>query len=101
MPTYDYECQSCGHVFEKFHSMTSRPRVKCPRCGGRAKKLLGTGANIVFKGSGFYETDYRRKTAAPPREKGAAAGSKDSDGSKENSGSAEGSQGSKASTSEE
>jgi len=64
MPTYDYECQSCGKVFEKFHSMKSRPRVKCPDCGGRAKKLLGTGANIIFKGSGFYETDYRRKRTA-------------------------------------
>ena len=64
MPTYDYECQSCGEVFEKFHSMAKRPRVKCPLCGGRAKKLLGTGAGIIFKGSGFYETDYRRKTGA-------------------------------------
>jgi len=66
MPTYDYECQSCGHVFEKFHSMTSRARVKCPQCGGRAKKMLGTGAGIIFKGSGFYETDYRRKSVSEP-----------------------------------
>jgi putative FmdB family regulatory protein len=59
MPTYEYECQECGEVFERFHKMTQRPRVKCPKCGGRAKKLIGTGAGIIFKGQGFYATDYR------------------------------------------
>ena len=59
MPTYEYECQECGEVFEKFHKMTQKPRVKCPKCGGRAKKLIGTGAGIIFKGEGFYATDYR------------------------------------------
>jgi len=62
MPTYDYECKSCGDVSEKFHSMTAKPRVKCPKCGGATKKLIGAGAGIIFKGSGFYETDYRRKS---------------------------------------
>ena len=61
VPTYEYECQECGEVFEKFHKMTQRPRVKCPKCGGKAKKLLGTGAGIIFKGEGFYATDYRSK----------------------------------------
>jgi len=59
VPTYEYECQECGEVFEKFHKMTQKPRVRCPKCGGRAKKLIGTGAGIIFKGEGFYATDYR------------------------------------------
>lgn len=61
MPTYEYECQQCGKVFEKLHGMTQKPRAKCPKCGGRAKKLIGTGAGIIFKGEGFYATDYRSK----------------------------------------
>jgi putative FmdB family regulatory protein len=51
----------CGHIFDVSHSMTAKPRVKCPECGGRTKKNIGAGAGIIFKGSGFYETDYRRK----------------------------------------
>jgi putative FmdB family regulatory protein len=73
MPTYDYECKKCGHTSEVFHTMTAKPRVKCPECGASAKKLIGAGAGIIFKGSGFYETDYKRKsgsngggTKAPP-----------------------------------
>ena len=64
MPTYEYECTTCGHVCEVFHSMTVKPRVKCPECGGRTKKLIGAGAGIIFKGSGFYETDYKRKSGS-------------------------------------
>ncbi len=61
MPTYDYQCQKCGHRFEHFQSMTSPRLTDCPveGCGGNVKRLLGTGAGILFKGSGFYETDYR------------------------------------------
>jgi len=59
MPTYDYQCQDCGHTFEVFQNMTARKLRKCPRCGGKLKRLLGTGAGIIFKGSGFYATDYR------------------------------------------
>ena len=60
MPTYDYLCDSCGHEFEKFQSITARPMRKCPECGqNQLKRLIGTGAGIIFKGSGFYETDYR------------------------------------------
>ena len=62
MPTYEYECTSCGTVQDVFHSMTKKPRVKCLKCGGRTKKLIGAGAGIIFKGSGFYETDYKRKS---------------------------------------
>ncbi|NQU40217.1 MAG: zinc ribbon domain-containing protein [Lentisphaerae bacterium] len=59
MPTYDYECQKCGHSFEKFQSMTEERLKTCPKCKGAVKRLIGTGAGIIFKGSGFYETDYR------------------------------------------
>ncbi|MDD5707485.1 MAG: zinc ribbon domain-containing protein [Kiritimatiellae bacterium] len=60
MPTYDYECQQCGHTFEKFQSITDERLKKCPVCGKlRLKRLLGTGAGVIFKGSGFYQTDYR------------------------------------------
>jgi len=60
MPTYDYECPDCGHTFEKFQSITARPLRKCPECGGRVRRLIGSGAGVIFKGSGFYETDYKR-----------------------------------------
>jgi putative FmdB family regulatory protein len=60
MPTYDYECKSCGHRFELFQSITAKPLKKCAGCGRQtAKRLIGTGAGIIFKGSGFYQTDYR------------------------------------------
>ena len=60
MPTYTYECQKCKHTMDVFHAMTENPRVKCSVCGStRTKRLLGTGAGIIFKGSGFYETDYK------------------------------------------
>jgi len=73
MPTYDYECQQCGHEFEQFQSITARPLRKCPECGKLTlKRLIGTGAGIIFKGSGFYETDYRSEsyTKAAQKEKG-------------------------------
>ncbi|NQT94758.1 MAG: zinc ribbon domain-containing protein [Lentisphaerae bacterium] len=59
MPTYEYECTRCGHVFEQFHSMTDKRRKRCPKCRGGVRKLIGAGAGILFKGSGFYQTDYR------------------------------------------
>ena len=60
MPTYDYECSACGHEFELFQSITAKPQKKCPACGrSTAKRLIGTGAGLIFKGSGFYITDYR------------------------------------------
>jgi putative FmdB family regulatory protein len=60
MPTYEYECAACGEKFEKFQSITAKPIRKCPACGkNRAKRLLGIGAGVIFKGSGFYCTDYR------------------------------------------
>ena len=60
MPTYDYECQKCRHGFELFQKMSDKPGGTCPKCGSRrVKRLLGTGAGMIFKGSGFYITDYR------------------------------------------
>ena len=63
MPTYDYRCEACGHSLEIFHSMTSAPKRKCPSCGKlRLKRMIGSGAAIIFKGGGFYETDYRSES---------------------------------------
>lgn len=61
MPTYDYLCESCGHRFEAFQSMNDPKLEHCPAedCGGQVKRLLGTGAGLIFKGGGFYQTDYR------------------------------------------
>lgn len=60
MPTYDYECSQCEHKWEEFQSITAKPLRKCPSCGKlRAKRVIGAGAGIIFKGSGFYQTDYR------------------------------------------
>ena len=60
MPTYSYECKKCSQVDDVYHAMSAKPRVVCSACGSTGmKKLLGTGAGIIFKGSGFYETDYK------------------------------------------
>ncbi|MDB6078396.1 MAG: putative regulatory protein FmdB family [Akkermansiaceae bacterium] len=61
MPNYDYVCQTCGHRFEVFQSMNDAKLEDCPveGCDGKVRRLLGTGAGIIFKGSGFYQTDYR------------------------------------------
>ena len=61
MPTYDYECKKCGHVFETFQSIHAKPLTKCPKCKGKIQRLIGGGGGILFKGSGFYQTDYRSK----------------------------------------
>jgi len=61
MPNYDYQCEKCGKRFEVFQSMNDPKLTDCPEpgCGGTVKRLLGTGGGIIFKGSGFYQTDYR------------------------------------------
>ncbi len=63
MPTYDYRCKACNHEFELFQSMSDAVKKKCPACGKSAlERLIGTGAALVFKGSGFYQTDYRSES---------------------------------------
>lgn len=63
MPTYEYRCDHCEHELEIFQSITESPKKKCPACGKlKLKRLLGTGAGVIFKGSGFYETDYRSES---------------------------------------
>jgi putative FmdB family regulatory protein len=78
MPTYDYKCNACGHAFELFQQMTEPVKRKCPRCGKtKLERLIGTGAGVLFKGGGFYETDYRSdsyKKAAEAESKPAADG---------------------------
>ncbi len=67
MPTYEYMCESCGYKFEKFQKMTDNVLEVCPECGGHIKRLFGKGAGIIFKGSGFYETDYKRSAPSGGR----------------------------------
>lgn len=60
MPTYEYACDACAHTFEEFQSISAAPLKKCPGCGkSRLRRLIGTGGGVIFKGSGFYVTDYR------------------------------------------
>ncbi len=61
MPTYDYKCKECGITFEVFQKMTDEPVKKCIECNGEVKRLIGGGLTPIFKGSGFYETDYKSK----------------------------------------
>lgn len=75
MPTYEYRCGNCGHEFEQFQSITAKPLRKCPKCGkNKLSRLIGTGAGVIFKGSGFYQTDYRSTSykEAEKKEKTAA-----------------------------
>jgi putative FmdB family regulatory protein len=63
MPTYEYQCDACGHEFEEMQSFSADPLTKCPKCKKKKlRRLFGTGASIIFKGSGFYETDYRSES---------------------------------------
>ena len=65
MPTYDYECTACNYKFELFQMMSAEPEKVCPKCKKKKlKRLIGSGMGIIFKGSGFYETDYKRKEPA-------------------------------------
>lgn len=86
MPTYDYRCTECEHTFELFHSMKDKPKRKCPACGKNAlERLIGTGAGVLFKGSGFYETDYRSssyKKGAEAEKKSSESGSGETKGEK-------------------
>lgn len=91
MPTYEYECQDCGHRFEMFQSMMEDPYKICPVCKGTVKRLISSGAGLIFKGSGFYITDYKNKETAVtgPVSKGSStdSGSKSESTRGENGGS--------------
>jgi putative FmdB family regulatory protein len=77
MPTYEYACPKCGHQFEQFQSMRDEPLKKCPKCGkSGVKRLVGTGAGLIFKGTGFYITDYKNKGG--PKKEGGESKSGDS-----------------------
>ena len=80
MPTYDYVCGRCGHEFEHFQSISSPVKRKCPECGELSlKRLIGPGGGVIFKGSGFFQTDYRSESykKGAEAEKKAAQGKKD------------------------
>jgi putative FmdB family regulatory protein len=86
MPTYDYRCGGCRHEFESFQSITAEPLRKCPKCGKmKLKRLIGTGAALIFRGSGFYITDYK-KGRAPSKGPGDGASKKESSSETSSSG---------------
>jgi putative FmdB family regulatory protein len=77
MPTYEYACSKCGHHFEQFQSMRDEPLKKCPKCHKAAlKRLIGGGAGLIFKGSGFYITDYKNKGMAKAASAESGSGAK-------------------------
>jgi putative FmdB family regulatory protein len=83
MPTYEYQCDACEQNFDEFQSMTEEPLKKCPKCGKKKlRRVFGTGAAIIFKGSGFYQTDYRsesyKQAAKAESEKSSPGGTADS-----------------------
>src|SRR5213080_4776077 len=84
MPTYEYLCEACEHNFDEFQSIKDKPLKKCPQCGKKKlRRLFGTGAAVLFKGSGFYETDYRSesyKKAAKADQEGSTKPAGDSNG---------------------
>jgi len=77
MPTYEYKCPKCGTRFERLQKISAPPGAKCPKCGARAARLISGGHGLVFKGSGFYETDYKRPSDKAKHDR---AGSKPKDG---------------------
>ena len=67
MPTYEYECTKCNFVFEEFQKITDKPLCRCPKCHGKLRRLISGGAGLIFKGSGFYITDYKKSNLPQPK----------------------------------
>jgi len=86
MPTYEYKCTNCGHTFEAFQSITEEPLTRCPKCKASVRRVINGGMGVIFKGSGFYTTDYKKSSAltggnGKKSESGSSEGStKDSSG---------------------
>jgi len=82
MPTYEYECRDCGHAFERFQGINEDPISLCPECQGKVRRLISSGGGLVFKGPGFYATDYRSGgsggSTSPVEEKGSGSGKTES-----------------------
>jgi putative FmdB family regulatory protein len=104
MPTYEYQCDVCNHNFDEFQSMSEKPLKKCPKCGKpKLRRVFGTGAAILFKGSGFYQTDYRSesyKSAAKADQEAAGKKAADTNGTTGTNGTASSDGGSKGKKSE-
>ncbi len=76
MPTYEYQCEDCGHEFEEFQPISDPPVTICPKCNGRTKRVISGGAGLIFKGSGFYITDYRNSQYKKDASKDKSGGTK-------------------------
>jgi putative FmdB family regulatory protein len=93
MPTYEYHCDACEHEFEEFQSIMDKPLKKCPQCGkSKLRRLFGTGAAVLFKGAGFYQTDYRSESykSAAKAEQESAKPAADKSATSDTAGSADG-----------
>ena len=87
MPTYGYRCPVCGHDYDKVQKISDLTRAECPECGTPGERIISGGVGVVFKGSGFYETDYKRAGQSKDKDESAASDSSKSDSSKKKSGS--------------
>jgi len=74
MPTYEYRCDVCGYLFEKFQRMKDKPVAKCPKCGGKVRRLISSGFGVIIKGSGFYTTGHDRSTSLACGQEGPCCG---------------------------
>jgi putative FmdB family regulatory protein len=90
MPTYEYRCPACNHEFEKLQKMSDEPGAACPECGAPAERLLSGGAGLLFKGSGFYITDYRSDSSKKAASSEKGSGGEKKSGDKGGSGSSSG-----------